>query len=99
MPAAEIARKTVGFFLLTSVPNVGTLALVGVGLAIGVLPGHASLALTLIPAAVAVAAIAAPATRALDPRHPRPGRVRAAAPCCDARPTRSTSADRETRSR
>ena len=59
MPAAEIARKTVAFFLLTSVPNVGTVALLGAGLATGVLPGHASLALSLVPAAVAIGAIVA----------------------------------------
>jgi len=59
MPAAEIARKTVAFFLLTSVPNVATLGLVGIGLATGALPGHASLVLTIVPAAVAIAAIAA----------------------------------------
>jgi uncharacterized protein (TIRG00374 family) len=58
MPAAEIARKTVAFFLLTSVAPVGALALLGVGLATGVLPGHASIALTVVPAAVAVGAIA-----------------------------------------
>jgi uncharacterized protein (TIRG00374 family) len=57
MPSAEIARKTVAFFLLTSVPNVGTLVLVGLGLAAGIIPGHASLALTLIPALVAAGAI------------------------------------------
>ena len=59
MPDSEIARKTVAFFLLTSAPNVAALAIVGIGLAAGILPGHANLALTLIPAAVAVGAIAA----------------------------------------
>lgn len=59
MPGAEIARKTVAFFLLTSVPNVATLFLVGIGLATGVLPGSASAALTLVPAGVALGAIAA----------------------------------------
>jgi hypothetical protein len=59
MPAAEIARKTVAFFLLTSAPNVVALAIVGVGLAAGILPGHANLALTLIPAAVALGAFVA----------------------------------------
>jgi uncharacterized protein (TIRG00374 family) len=58
MPAAEIARKTVAFFLLTSVVPVVSLALLGVGLATGVLPGRASVALTVVPAAVAVGAIA-----------------------------------------
>jgi len=58
MPADEVARKTVAFFLLTSAPSVVTLALVGIGLATGVLPGHASVLLTVVPAVVAVAAIA-----------------------------------------
>ena len=58
MPAAEIARKTVAFFLLTSALPVGTLAVVGIGLATGVLPGHATVLLTVVPAAAAVAAIA-----------------------------------------
>jgi hypothetical protein len=58
MPAAEIARKTVAFFLLTSALPVGTLAVVGIGLATGVLPGHARVLLTVVPAAAAVAAIA-----------------------------------------
>jgi uncharacterized protein (TIRG00374 family) len=57
MPAAEIARKTVAFFLLTSVLPVATLVLLGVGLAIGVLPGHANVALTVVPAVVAAGAI------------------------------------------
>jgi uncharacterized protein (TIRG00374 family) len=58
MPAAEVARKTVAFFLLTSVLPVATLALLGVGLATGVLPGNASVLLTVVPAAAAVGAIA-----------------------------------------
>lgn len=57
MPAGEVGRKTVAFFLLTSVPNVVTLALIGFGLAVGVLPGHASLALELVPVAVSAGAI------------------------------------------
>jgi uncharacterized protein (TIRG00374 family) len=84
MPAAEIGRKTVAFFLLTSVPNVGTLVLLCVGLATGVLPGHASPALTLIPAAAAVGAIAATLalarlSRQIEARTAaRPGRSRVA---------------------
>jgi hypothetical protein len=58
MPVAEVARKTVAFFLLTSAVPVATLALVGVGLATRVLPGHASVLLTVALAAVAVGAIA-----------------------------------------
>ncbi len=58
VPGSHIARRTVAFFLLTSLPNVLALIVVGVALALGVVPGHASLALTLIPAAVAAGAIA-----------------------------------------
>jgi uncharacterized membrane protein YbhN (UPF0104 family) len=58
MPTADIGRKTVAFFLLTSVPNVVTLALIGLGLALGILPGHTSLALELAPVAVAIGAVA-----------------------------------------
>ena len=57
MPAQEIARRTVAFFLLTSVANVVGLILVGVGLAIGVFPGEHNLALTLLPAAIAALSI------------------------------------------
>ncbi len=48
MPAREIARRTVAFFLLTSVPNVVGVVIVGLGLAIRVLPGETNLALTLV---------------------------------------------------
>ena len=57
MPATEIARRTVAFFLLTSVANVVGVILVGVGLAARVLPGETNLALTLIPAAIAAMSI------------------------------------------
>ena len=43
--------------MLTSAANVVALIIFGLGLAVGILPGHASLALTLIPAGVAIAAI------------------------------------------
>lgn len=59
MPAAEIARKTVAFFLLTSLPNVVALALLGLGLAVDVLPGGGNAALTVVPAVVAAGAILA----------------------------------------
>jgi uncharacterized protein (TIRG00374 family) len=58
MPAEEIARKTVAFFLLTSAPSVAMLLLLGAGLATGILPGG-GLLLTVLPAVVAAAAIAA----------------------------------------
>jgi uncharacterized protein (TIRG00374 family) len=57
MPGKEIARRTVAFFLLTSVPNVVGVIVVGLGLACGVFPGEANLALTLIPALAAAMAI------------------------------------------
>jgi uncharacterized membrane protein YbhN (UPF0104 family) len=57
MSDERIARRSVAFFLLTSVPNVAGVIILGVGLAVGLFPGRASLALTLIPAAVATAAV------------------------------------------
>ena len=57
MPAPEIARRSVAFFLLTSVPNVLCVIIIGVGLATGVLPGETNLALTVIPAVVASLAV------------------------------------------
>jgi uncharacterized protein (TIRG00374 family) len=59
MPADEIARKTVAFFLLTSAAPVAMLLLLGAGLAIGILPGRGGLLLTVLPAVVAAGAIAA----------------------------------------
>src|SRR4051812_32649746 len=57
LPAAFIARRTVAFFLLTSLANVTFLGLGGVALATGVLGGSPGLLLGVIPAvAVAVAA-------------------------------------------
>ena len=58
MPAPEIARRSVAFFLLTSVPNVVSVIIIGLGLATRVLPGETNLALTVIPAVVATLAIA-----------------------------------------
>jgi len=58
MPAEEIGRKTVTFFLLTSVPNVASLTILGILLAAHLLPGHARLVLTIVPAAVAIGAVA-----------------------------------------
>jgi uncharacterized membrane protein YbhN (UPF0104 family) len=53
----HIARRTVAFFLITSLSNVGFLALGGVLLAAGVLPGSPGLLYGLIPAAMGSAAI------------------------------------------
>jgi uncharacterized protein (TIRG00374 family) len=57
MPTDEIARRTAAFFMLTSVANVLGVVLIGLGLAVRVLPGETNLALTLLPAAIAAAAI------------------------------------------
>ena len=58
MAASEIARRSVAFFLLTSVPNVAGVIVIGAALAIGVLGGEGNLLLTALPAAVAAAAVA-----------------------------------------
>src|SRR3954454_7279869 len=58
LPTAFIARRTVAFFLLTSLANVGFLALGGIGLATGLLHGSPSILLGLVPAIAAVGAIA-----------------------------------------
>jgi uncharacterized protein (TIRG00374 family) len=58
MDGARIARRSVAFFFLTSVPNVLGVLILGVGLATGVFSGRASLALTIVPAAAAAAAFA-----------------------------------------
>jgi uncharacterized membrane protein YbhN (UPF0104 family) len=59
MRGEEIARRTVAFFLLTSLPNVLGVIVLGVGLAVGVFGGESNLLLTLLPAAFALGAIAA----------------------------------------
>jgi uncharacterized membrane protein YbhN (UPF0104 family) len=59
MKGEEIAKRTVAFFLLTSVPNVLGVILIGIGLAVGLLGGEGNLLLTALPAAVAAAAVAA----------------------------------------
>src|SRR5512132_2035373 len=67
-----IARRTVAFFLLTSLANVTFLALGGLGLATGLLHGSPSILLGLVPAIVAVAAVAlALAARSLAGRLAR----------------------------
>jgi uncharacterized protein (TIRG00374 family) len=57
MPADDIARRTVAFFLLTSVPNVLGVIVLGLGLAIGVFGGEGNLLLTVLPAAIALGAV------------------------------------------
>ncbi len=57
MPGKEIARRTVAFFLLTSVANVVGVIVVGIGLAVRVFPGETNIALTAVPAAIAALSI------------------------------------------
>jgi uncharacterized protein (TIRG00374 family) len=58
VPPGQIGRRTVAFFLLTSLANVTALILAGAGLASGVLSGSPSPALALVPAVVGVAIVA-----------------------------------------
>ncbi len=58
MDTSRIARRSVAFFFLTSVPNVLCVIVLGVLLAARAVPGRAGLGLTLAPALVAIAAIA-----------------------------------------
>jgi uncharacterized membrane protein YbhN (UPF0104 family) len=69
MPADEIARKTIAFYLLTSAAPVAMLSLLGAGLATGVLPGGGGLLLTALPAMIAAGAIAATLTLRRLARH------------------------------
>src|SRR3954469_22632201 len=58
LAADFIARRTVAFFLLTSLANVSFLAIGGLALAAGLLSGSQGVLLGLIPAVVAALAIA-----------------------------------------
>jgi uncharacterized protein (TIRG00374 family) len=79
MPAAGIGRRTVAFFLLTSLANVVAVIVVGIGLAIGILDGSTGVALGLIPAAAAAvglwSALAARRLAALLAKRSRRRRV------------------------
>jgi uncharacterized protein (TIRG00374 family) len=57
MRGDHIARRTVAFFLLTSVPNVLGVIVIGLGLATGVFAGEGNLLLTALPAAIAAGGI------------------------------------------
>jgi uncharacterized membrane protein YbhN (UPF0104 family) len=57
MSAAHIGRRTVAFFLLTSLANLGTLVVLGALFAIGVLSGDTNAALTYGFAAASLAGI------------------------------------------
>ncbi len=77
VPGKQIARRTVAFFLLTSLANVGFLALGGLALASGLLRGPSNPLLGIVPAIVGIGAIALALTagagaRALAARSVRP---------------------------
>jgi uncharacterized membrane protein YbhN (UPF0104 family) len=55
----RIARRSVLLFVLTSAVNVGAVAVIGVAMWLGVLPGTRDALLTLLPAVLAIALIAA----------------------------------------
>jgi uncharacterized protein (TIRG00374 family) len=57
MDTDRIARRSVAFFFLTSVPNVVGVIVLGFGMALGVFDGPTTLALTLLPALIATGAI------------------------------------------
>jgi len=85
MRAEHIARRTVAFFILTSLPNFLTLILFSIGFATGVLSGNRAPAFTYGFALAAVVCIAlvlaVPLLRARlaahrDPKQTRAGRVR-----------------------
>jgi uncharacterized membrane protein YbhN (UPF0104 family) len=87
--AAFIARRTVAFFLLTSLANFGFLAIGGIGLATGLLHGSPSIVLGLVPAIAAVAAIALALAARSVPRDWRDARC---APGSSPPPRRSAKA-------
>ena len=77
VPGGQIARRTVAFFLLTSLANVAFLALAGFALAAGVVNGPHDALLGIVPALAGIGAIglalaARPAARALAERSHRP---------------------------
>ena len=53
MPTGHIARRSVAFFVVTSAANFVALALVGLGVFVGVVPGQDSALLALVPALIA----------------------------------------------
>jgi uncharacterized protein (TIRG00374 family) len=77
MPAPEIARRTVAFFLLTSIANFVGVLVVGAGLAAQVFSGDSNLWLTALPAALAALTIGAAllAGRAAPRLHRRLARI------------------------
>jgi uncharacterized protein (TIRG00374 family) len=52
MPTAQVARRTVAFFVVTSAANFFALIVIGIGVFVGILAGRGSAVLTLVPALV-----------------------------------------------
>ncbi|MGI8902878.1 MAG: lysylphosphatidylglycerol synthase domain-containing protein [Solirubrobacteraceae bacterium] len=79
-PPRRIAERSGVLFLLTSAVNAITLVLFGLGLFVGVLPGPRQPLLSVLPAAVGVAALAfflgLPRLTERWTEHRRPGRIR-----------------------
>lgn len=81
MATTEIASKTVAFFLLTSLPNVLGVVVLGVGLGTHLFGGHVAPVVAYVPAGIAAGAIAAglllgPAAGRLEGRLLRGSRPR-----------------------
>jgi uncharacterized membrane protein YbhN (UPF0104 family) len=80
----RIAKRSVLIFVLTSVVNVGAVALIGLAMWLGLLPGSGNPLLTLLPAAAALAtivgtlALAEWARRAAAAQRIKEGRVKVA---------------------
>ncbi|HSS33575.1 MAG TPA: lysylphosphatidylglycerol synthase domain-containing protein [Solirubrobacterales bacterium] len=77
LPRPQIARRTVAFFLLTSLANVAFLALGGLALAAGLLSGPSNPLLSIVPVVAGIGAIAlalstGAAARALSAGSARP---------------------------
>ncbi len=76
----RIAKRSVLIFVLTSAVNVGAVAVIGIPMWLGLLPGSSDPLLTLLPAGVAIAAVsgtfalAAWARRSMDERFDRSSR-------------------------
>jgi len=54
VPVGQVAERSAVLFLLTSAVNLITLAMFGLGLGLGILPGPSNPLLTVVPAAVAI---------------------------------------------
>jgi uncharacterized membrane protein YbhN (UPF0104 family) len=81
VPRSFAASRTVALFLITSLVSFAAVVIAGFGVAVGVLSGHASLTVTLLPGAAALLVIVAvfvlPRSRGAVERMPA-GRLRTA---------------------